>query len=60
MSSIDGVQRCNYLRGEEIRRTEVETRVRKLKNRKAASKDEVTREIIKGRDDMVVDWIGKL
>ena len=32
----------------------------KPKNGKAASKDEVTGEIIKGGDDMVVYWIWKL
>ena len=32
-------------------------RVGKLKNGKAAGKDEITGEIIKGGGDTVVDWI---
>ena len=32
----------------------------KLKNGKAAGKDEVTREIIKGECDRVVDWMWRL
>ena len=32
----------------------------KLKNGKTAGKDEVTREIIKGGSDRVVDWIWRL
>ena len=35
-------------------------RVGKLKNGKAAAKDEVTGEIIKGGGDRVVDWIWRL
>ena len=35
-------------------------RVRKLKNGKAASKDEITGEMIKSGGDKVVDWIWKL
>ena len=35
------VQRSNYFGGKRIGRTEVEVRVEKLKNGKAASKDEV-------------------
>ena len=35
-------------------------RVGKLKNGKAADKDEITGEIIKGGGDQVVDWIWKL
>ena len=38
MCVFDGVQRRNYFEREAIRRTEVEVRVRKLKNGKAASK----------------------
>ena len=48
MRGSDGVWRGNYLGGEPIRKTEVEIRVEKLKNEKAAGKDEVTGEIIKG------------
>ena len=32
----------------------------KLKNGKASGKDEITREMIKGGDDRVVDWIYRL
>ena len=39
---------------------EVEVRVRKLKNRKAAGKDEVMGEMIKGGGDSLVDWIWRL
>ena len=35
-------------------------RVKKLKNGKAAGKDEVTEEMVKGGGDVVVDWIWKL
>ena len=44
------VRRISYFGGESIRRMEVELRVEKLKNGKAASKDEVTGEMIKGED----------
>ena len=37
-----------------MKRTEVEVRVEKLKNRKAAGKNEVTGEMIKGGGDTVV------
>ena len=52
MYDFDGVQRGPYFRGEPIRRTKVETRVRKFKNGMAAGKDEVTGKIIKGRYDI--------
>ena len=39
------LQRGNYFGGEPIRRTEVEVKVGKLKNGKAAGKDEITGEI---------------
>ena len=42
---------------EEIRRMEVEVRVGKLKNRKAAAKDEVTREMIKGGGNRVLEAV---
>ena len=45
---VHGVQRGNCFGGELIRKTEIEVRVRKLKNGKAASKHEVTGEMIKG------------
>ena len=35
-------------------------RVGKLKNGKAAGKDEITGEMIKGGGDTVVDWIWRL
>ena len=40
MCGIDGIQRGNYFRGEPIGRAEVEVRVTKLKDGKAAGKDE--------------------
>ena len=54
MCGIDGVQGGSYFQGEPIRRIDREVRVRKLKKGKAASKDEVTREMIKGGNDM--EW----
>ena len=47
MCVFDQVQRGKYFGGEQIMRTEVEARVRKL-------------EMIKGGGDMVVDWIWRL
>ena len=44
MCGFDGIQRSNYLGGVPIGRVEV--RVGKLKNEKAAAKDEVTGEMI--------------
>ena len=56
MYGFDGTRKATT--SEESRlETEVEVRVRKLKNGKAAATDEVTGEIIKGGDDKVVDWI---
>ena len=49
MCDFDGAQRGV----EPIRITEVEIRQRKLKNGKAAGKDEITGEIIKGGIEMV-------
>ena len=60
MCGFDGVQRSNCFGGEPFGRAEVEMRVGKLKNGKAAGKDEVTGEIIKGGGDRVVDWIWRL
>ena len=45
------------LTAELIKRTEVEVRVGKVKNGKAGGKDEVTREMVMGGGDIVVDWI---
>ena len=57
MCGFDGIRRGNYVGGEPIGRPEVEVRVGKLKNGKAAGRDGITGEIIKGGDDKVVDWI---
>ena len=56
---FDRIQGGNYIRGEPIGRAEVEVRVFKIKNEKAAGKDEITGEMIKG-GDRVVDLIWKL
>ena len=56
----DGLRKGNYFGEEPIRRAEVQVRVGKLKNGKAAGKDEITGEMIKGRGDRVVDRIWKL
>ena len=53
---FDRVQKLNYFEGETSRRTGVELRVRKLKNRKAAAKEEVTRETAKVGNYMMVKW----
>ena len=42
MRGFDEIRRGNYFGGEPIERAEVEVRVGKLKNGKAASKDEIT------------------
>ena len=42
MCAFDGVQRGNYYGGEQIRRTEVEARVRKLNIEQASGKNETT------------------
>ena len=60
MCGFDRVRRGNYFGRESIRRTEVDVRVRKLKNGKAAGKNEVTGEMIKGGGDRVVGWIWRL
>ena len=57
MCSFHGVRRSNYFKGEPIGRAEVEVRMGKLKNGKAAGKDEITGEMIKGGGNRVVDWI---
>ena len=59
MCGFGGIQGGNYFGGEPIRRIEVEARVRKLKNGKAAGKDEITGELIKV-GDMVGDWIWRV
>ena len=60
MGDFSGVQRGNYFRGEPIRRTKVEARVRRLKNIKVPGKDKVTLEMMQGGCEMVLDWIWKL
>ena len=57
MCGFDGIRRGNYFGGEPIGRVGVEVRMGKLKNGKAASKDDITGEIIKSEGDGVVDWI---
>ena len=60
MCGFDRIWRGNYFRGEPIGRAEVEVRVGKLKNGKAASEDEITGETIEAGGDRVVDWIWRL
>ena len=48
MCGFDVIRRGNYFGRETIGRAEVEVRVGKLKNGKAADKDEITGEMIKG------------
>ena len=60
MCSFDGTRRGNYSGGGPIERAEVELKVGKLKNGKAASKDEITGKKINGGSDRVVDWIWRL
>ena len=60
MCGFDGIQRGNYFGGQPIGRTELEARVGKLKNGKAAGKGEVTGEIVKGGGELVVDQIWRL
>ena len=57
MCGFDGIRRGNYFRGEPTGITEVEVRMSKLKNGKGAGGDEITREMIKGGGDRVVDSI---
>ena len=49
MRCFDGIQKSNF---QPIKRTEVELRVRKLKNGKVAGKDEFTGEMVKGGLDL--------
>ena len=50
MNGFNSVQRGDYVRGDQIERTEVEVRVEKLTNGKVADKCEVTGEKVKGSD----------
>ena len=54
------VHRGNYFRGEPIRKTEVEVRVRMFKNGMAAGKGVATGEMVKDGGDIVVDWIWRM
>ena len=54
---FDGIWRGKYFKGEPVGRPEVEVRVGKLKNEKAAGKNEPIREMMKGGGDRLVDWI---
>ena len=56
---FDEIWRGNYLRGEPIGRVEVEVRIGKLKNVKAAGK-KIIGKMIKGGGERAVDWIWKL
>ena len=47
MCGFDGIRRGNYFGGKPIGKAEVEGRVGKLKNGKAAGKDDITGEMIK-------------
>ena len=60
MCGFDGIQRGNYFGGETIGRAEVELRMGRLKNGKAAGKDEIIGEMIKGGGDRVMVWIWRL
>ena len=57
MCGFDGIRRGNYFGGEAIGRAEAEVRLVKLKNGKAAGKDEISGAMIKGGGDRVLDWI---
>ena len=57
MCGFDRIQRGKDFGGEPIGRPKVEVKVGKLKNGKAAGKDEITGEMIKGGGDRVLDWI---
>ena len=59
MCGFDGIWSGNYFEGEPIGRAEVEVKG-KLKNGKAASKDKITVEMIKGEGDRMVDWIWRI
>ena len=54
MCGYDGVRRGNYFEGEPIRKTEVEE---KVKSGKAASKDEVTEEMVKGGSELDLEAV---
>ena len=60
MCSFDRIRRGNYFGGEPFGRVEVKVRVGKLKNGKAAGKNEISGEMIKGGGDRVGDRIWRL
>ena len=60
MRCSDGIRRGNYFGRELVGRAKVDARVGNLKNEKAAGMDEITREMIKGGGERVVDWIWRL
>ena len=60
MCNFDRIRGGNYLRGEPIGRLEVEVRVGKFKNEKAAGRDEITGEMMRGQGDKRVDRIWRL
>ena len=60
MCSFDGIRRGSYFEGEPKGRAQIEVRVGKLENGKAAGKDEITGETINGEGDWVVDWTWRL
>ena len=51
MCGYDGVQRGNCFGGEPFRKIEIEDRIKQLRYGKAAGKDEVTEEMVKGGGD---------
>ena len=55
MCGFDGIQRGSYFGGVLIRNYELEVRIGKV-----AGNDEITGEMVKGGDDMVVDWIWRM
>ena len=60
MYGFDEVQRGNYLGDQQIRRTEGKVRVGMIKIGQATGMDDILVEMIKHRDDRVVDWIWRL
>ena len=60
MYSFNGIRRGNYFKGEPVGIAKFGVRAGMLKNGKAACKDEITGEMIKGGGDRLVDWIWRL
>ena len=59
MCGIVGARKCNYSEKEEVRRTEVKVRVKRLKNVGKAD-EEITEDIIKSGADLTIDRVWKL